>query len=264
MRSRQVWWLLLIGLWFPNARFRTALAQESLTRDQILERWIATRLLLSKERAEWQVGKTVLQERIDLLERECDTVRRKREAAEEEIARTEEQYRELARHRDELKEAVGRVQPLLADLEQHVRALLARLPAPLEQRIRPLSRRIPENAATTKLSVGERFQNVIGILNEINKAAREVAVTSEIRDLPGGERIEATVMYLGLAQAYFCNEKGGIAGVGIPQADGWQWTLVHGRVADIAHAVAVYKNEKPAQYVPLPFRFVNQAEEGKP
>ena len=43
-----------------------------------------------------------------------------------------------------------------------------------------LVQRLPQNSADTKIGLPERFQNVIGILNEIGKANGEVTVATEI------------------------------------------------------------------------------------
>ncbi|MCS6770612.1 MAG: DUF3450 domain-containing protein [Kiritimatiellae bacterium] len=232
-----------------------------LDRAQAMERWIQTRLLLSKEREEWRVQRTILEDRIDLLEREIASIRSRTEAAEAELAKTEDQWNELNTRLEALKEATGSLAPALAGYEARVRAILPALPPPVASRIEPLSRRIPENPDQTKLGISERFQNVIGILNELNKAAREITVAGEVRELEDGARAEVTAMYLGLAQAFYSNEKGGIGGVGYPGPQGWIWQPWDDRAADFASAFAIYRNEKPAAYVPLPSRIANRMEE---
>lgn len=241
----------------PFARGQTG----TVDRAQALERWMEARLLLSKEREEWRVQRSILEDRIELLDREIETWRARARTADEDLARTEEQWRELSEQLENLKSGTASLAPALAALERRVRAILPRLPPPLASRLEPLSRRIPENPDTTRLGLGERFQNVIGILNEINKSAREITVISEVRELADGEHAEVTTMYVGLALAYFCNEKAGIAGVGYPQPGGWRWERHDDKTADIAAAIAIYRNERPAAYVALPARIGNRGEE---
>ena len=140
----------------------------------------------------------------------------------------------------------------MLNLEQRTSTLLTRLPEPIRERVKPLSQRIPEDVSDTKLSLSERFQNVIGILNEMNKCSREITEASEVRDLPDGSHAEVTVLYLGVGQAYFCNENGGVAGVGLAGPDGWAWQQSNDLVEAVADVIAVYRNEQPATYIPLP------------
>jgi hypothetical protein len=102
------------------------------------------------------------------------------------------------------------------------------------------------------MSLSERFQNVVGILNELNKFSREITEATEVRDLPDGSSAEVTVLYLGLGQAYYCNAKSGVAGVGRPGEKGWVWEPRNDLVAAVADVIAVYRNEVPAVYVGLP------------
>lgn len=240
----------------PIARAQPADAD----RAQAMERWIEARLLLSKEREEWRVQRNILNDRIDLLEREIASVRARTESAEAELKKTEDQWQDLSAQLDGLKASVSNLLPVLVVFEARVRALIPQLPPPVASRIEPLTRRIPESPEQTRLSIGERFQNVIGVLNELNKASREIAVTGETRELADGGRAEVTTMYLGLSQAFYSNEKGGLGGVGYPTRDGWRWEAHDDRAADFAAALAIYRNEKPAAYVSIPARLANESE----
>jgi hypothetical protein len=100
--------------------------------------------------------------------------------------------------------------------------------------------------------VAERAGNVIGILNEMDKFAREICVTSEVREMDDGTTAEVTSLYLGFGPAYYCNEKRGLAGVGRSGPGGWVWTQRNEIAGAVAAAVAVYRNERPASYIVLP------------
>lgn len=233
---------------------------EAADRAQALERWMEARLLLSKEREDWRVQRTILQDRIELLEREIASLREKTEAAASEMKKTDEQMESLLARRDALKSAITNLLPALAATEARVLSLLARVPAPVAERLDPLSRRVPRTPDATRAGAGERFQNVVGILNELNKASREILVVGEVRELPGGERAEVTTMYLGFAQALYSNEKGGLGGIGHPGPNGWTWEAHDARAADFAASLGVYRNEKPAAYISIPARIANTAE----
>lgn len=231
-----------------------AWGQEDLeTARQSLAKWLETERLVSKEEQDWRVGKELLQERIDLLRRETESLREKIAQTKKETSETTAKVAELKAQNAQLKSAVT---PLSADIKQfelRTLAILPWTPEPVRLRVAPLTQRIPANPAESKLSLSERYQNVIGTLNELNKAARELSVSGEVRKLADGRQVEATVFYIGMSQAYYVNEKSGVAGIGkLGPLGTWMWEERNDMVAAISQVLGIYKSEKPAAYVPLP------------
>jgi FtsZ-binding cell division protein ZapB len=218
-----------------------------------LSKWVDTKRLISQEQQEWRVGRELLTERQVLVQREIDSLRERTAQARADSTEADKKADELKAQNAELLAATAGLGATIAQLEGRVKALLARSPAPIVERVKPLSQRIPANPANTKLALSERFQNIIGILNEMNKFGREVTVVSEVRELPDKSSAEVSVLYLGLAQAYYCNVKSGLAGIGRPAPDGWKWEARNDCAQAIADALAVYRNERPADYIALPF-----------
>jgi len=218
-----------------------------------LDRWVQTKQLLSQEKQQWRLERELIADRISLLAQEAEALREKSRRAREGIGETEAKLVELRKERDALKTATAGLDTAATGAEQRVLALLARAPAPIRERVRPLSQSIPKNPADTKMSLSQRFQNVIGILNEINKFAASVTVASEVRELGEDTSAEVTTLYAGMSQAYYCNANGGLGGYGRPGTNGWEWTQANGIAAAVADVVAIYRNERAAGYVALPF-----------
>jgi hypothetical protein len=217
-----------------------------------LEKWIETQRLISMEKQDWRTGRELLEERTELVQREIASFREKTAQATNDIGEADLKLAEMKAENDELKTATEGLEAAIVGLEARVQDLLARSPEPIRQRVKPLSQRIPKNPAETETGMPERFQNVIGILNEMNKFCREITEASEVRDLPDGSSAEVSVLYLGLGQAYYCNLNGGVAGVGRPAEEGWAWEPLNPLAPSMAEVLAVHRNEKPAVYVPLP------------
>ncbi|MBE7557726.1 DUF3450 family protein [bacterium] len=218
-----------------------------------LQQWVETERLLSREKRDAALAREMLNQRITLVEREIEVWREKVREADKSIAETDKAQTGMAAENRRLREASVRLEGILLGLEARTRALLPRLPAPIRERLQPLSQRIPADAsAETRLTLAERFQNVVGILNELNKADRDVLVCSEVRELPDGSAVQATVVYLGLAQGYYVAGGGGIAGVGFPMREGWLWKSKNEAAAEIARAIAILQNEQVASFVHLP------------
>lgn len=221
---------------------------------ETLDKWVETRRVISQEEHDWELGREMLNERVELVKREIDSIQGKMGEAKKNITEADKNRVALVEENEKLKEASTALNSVVLNLEKKTKALLERLPDPIRERIKPLSQRLPDNPQETKLSLSERFQNVVGILNEINKFNREITTTSEVRSLPDGSSAEVTALYVGLGQAYYVNASKTVAGIGNISDKGWIWTPANESAKQIADAVAVLKNEKVASFVQLPIK----------
>jgi hypothetical protein len=220
----------------------------------LISEWVRVSDLISKERTDWEISRELLQDQIALRRAEIESLRKSIAEAEESIAKADERRRGLDRELEGLNEAARAVQSAVVEYEARIVKLLKLLPDPIRERVKPLSQQIPEDPETTKILLGTRFRNVVGILNEVNKFNREITVTSEVRSLPDGTTVEVTSMYVGIGQGYYVSPDGKAAGVGRPSPDGWAWTPANDAAAAIAKAIAIHKNEEVASFVQLPIR----------
>lgn len=223
-----------------------------------LEKWVETRRLISQEKRDWVTGREVLVDRIELLQREIEALRGRVAETGKGLATNQATETELAAEKQTLAAAADGLRQALPALETATHQLLARLPERVRTLVAPISQRIPtesaeSQAATSRARVAERFAPVIGVLNELNKAQREIVVTKEVHALPDGTRAEVDVLYLGIGSAFYVNAKGDAAGVGTAAPDGWVWTPAPEHAAAIAAAIAVHQGAT-AVFVPLPIR----------
>jgi len=217
-----------------------------------LKKWVEIRRLLSQEKRDWALSREVLNERLDLVQREIEAQRAKIGEAENSMAEVDHKWADLSEENEALKAATAALSSTLTALENRTQTLLKRLPEPIRVRVRPLSQRLPADPDETKLSLSERFQNIIGILNEVNKFNRDITVTSEVRQLPDGTSAEVTALYVGISAAYYVSRDGRSAGMGTASPDGWVWQAANDDAAQIAAAIAILKNEQVASFVKLP------------
>ena len=216
-----------------------------------LSKWIETQQIISKERNDWQQGKEILQGRIELVAKEVATLDEKIKQAQTNVAESKKGYDDLIAEREQLKAAAAQLVASVTTMESEVRKLSKMLPDPVRQKLQPLFQRLPEDPATTKVSVAERFQNVLGILNEVNKANSEMTVVYEVRTLPDGSNAEVQCIYVGLAQAYYISPRGE-AGIGRPTADGWKWQAAPNAANGILTALEIIQGKHAPAFVPLP------------
>ena len=214
-------------------------------------KWIETQQIISKERNEWQQGKEILVGRLDLVQKEFGGLDEKIKQAEASIAESGAKRSSLAAEKERL-EAVGvQLTEAVTSLEREVRRLFKQMPEPLQARLQPLYVRVPEDPAVTHASVAERFQNVLGILNELNKSNTEISVSYEVHNLSDGKPAEVRALYVGLAQAYFVSS-GGDAGIGRPSEDGWKWEAAKPLAGEILTALEIIQGKHSPAFLPLP------------
>jgi hypothetical protein len=216
-----------------------------------LEKWVETRRIISKERQDWALGKEVLGDRIEIVADEIKSLRERIEESEGDIAEADRKRAELLLQNEQLKDASASLEEAILGLEQRTLALIPRLPQPLQERIKPLSQQLPKGEA---LSLSIRFQNVIGLLNAVNKFNTEITHTNEVHDLGWGTSAEVTAMYLGLGQSYYVNADGTSAAVGRPNSEGWEWSAATEQAADVQRAIMILKDEAQPAFVRLPVR----------
>ena len=223
------------------------------TRD-VLDRWVETRRIISEEAREWALGKDILESRIDVVKRDLAAAKERVVETEKSITDADRKRAELVDQSEKLKSASAELAATASALETRVKDLVRRLPDPIRDKIRPLSQRLPADPAKSELPIAVRFQNLVGIVNEVNKFAREITMTSEIRSLADGSSSEVTVVYIGIAQAYYAGSGGKIAGFGSAGPEGWTWTAANEMAPQVSKLVAILKNESPAEFVPLPLK----------
>jgi hypothetical protein len=216
-------------------------------------KWVGTQQIIFKERREWDQEREILAARTEAVRKEIAQV-------EERLAGTRQAAVEAAGRRAAVEaesEALRRTGLGLAEAvtqhEDHLRRLARALPAPLAEKVAPLYQRMPAAGAPARASVAERFQNVLGILNEINRMNGEITLASEIRTLSDGRPSEVRTVYLGLAQAYYLSA-GGEAGIGRPGEDGWAWESAPDLAPHLAEVVEILQNKRSPRFVALPVR----------
>lgn len=218
----------------------------------IIEQWVETQRIISKEKRDLKLAKEILHERIDLVQREINSLHGKIGVAEESIAEADKKRADMVEENEQLKTASASLIDTLVLLESRTRQLIVHLPAPIRERIKPLSQRLPDDTKETKQSISERFQNVVGILNEVDKFNRTITLNTEVRTMDDGKSVEVTALYIGIGQGYYASADGTIAGIGHSSDTGWEWKSANEAAPQINDIIAVLNNEKAASFIQVP------------
>ncbi|HZL99823.1 MAG TPA: DUF3450 family protein [Planctomycetota bacterium] len=216
-----------------------------------MEKWIETQQIISKERNDWNQGKEILLGRLELVQKEVATLEEAIARDQASVAEANAKKAELLAENAQLESAGAQLTAAVAGMEGEVRELYRRLPEPLQTTLQPLFQRMPTESTTTTVAVAERFQNVLGILDAVNKANNEISVSYEVRTLADGAPSEVKVIYIGLAQAYYVSARGE-AGTGRPGTEGWTWEPSPAIAKDVAVALEILEGKHTPAFVPLP------------
>lgn len=240
----------------PAAQGQTPVSAAATAMDEtrgLLQQWAATQRMISSERTEWETGKAMLQGRIQLLKISIEETEKKIAEAKLKLEDVKKRTSEAEIEKAQIREASDALIATAPELEKGVKALFAQVPGIVQEKVRVLHDRIPKEGAEVKnITAAERFQNVLGILNELNKANNELNSIPEIHDLGNGKKAEVKVVYVGLGQGYFVNSNGDIGGLGLPTANGWQWTVDAAIAPKMRELVEVMKKAVAPKLVELP------------
>ncbi|MFW6217580.1 MAG: DUF3450 family protein [Verrucomicrobiota bacterium] len=224
------------------------------TRD-VLDQWVETRQILSEEKSAWRTEKTILEDTEQLLASELERLEDAIADLEDSATAADEERASLNEEKERLAAASSVVEDDLGGLETRMKAIVAKLPEPLVEKIKPLIRRLPEDAADTDLSLGERVQNVVGILSQTDKFNTSITLSSESQERDGGKVVQVSTLYWGLAAAYFVDDSTDYAGIGLPSEDGeWTWTEIEGAGPQVKQLLEVYDGSAEIQFIEVPAR----------
>ena len=218
-----------------------------------MDKWIETQQILSKERKDWQQGKEILLGRLELVKTEIGTLEEKIKQAESNVGETNRKRNDLLAENDQLKGVSTQLTEAVTGIEAQIRRMFKQLPEPVRATLQPLYQRMPTDQATTRVSVAERFQNVLGILNELNKTNSDITVSYEVHNLANGKPSEVKTIYVGLAQGYYVSASGD-AGIGRPSGEGWTWEQSEDSAREILTALDILQGKQAPAFVPLPVK----------
>ena len=214
-------------------------------------KWLSTQQLIFQERKDWQDAKEILVARIAAAEREITALQAKVDESDGKLNELSHSSSLAVSTEAKLADSSRHMATAVTQLETDVVRLCKMLPAGVLEKVTPLRQRIPADPATTRASVAERMQNVLGILNMINEANGQISLVTEVRPLSDGKPSEVKTVYVGLGQAYFLSASGE-AGIGRPTPDGWTWTAANDIAPRVAQTIEILENKAKPGFVPLP------------
>jgi len=222
----------------------------------VLEQWIETENVISREKTDWEVEKVSITDLIRVHRQELESLETQIAESETKTTEADKQRASLLEEDDALKTVSKSVAERLVGFENQIREMVARFPEPLRQQIDQLYSRLPADSEDTNLEVTVRMQNIVGILTQIDKFNNAVEINDVSRSFDDvEERVFVDVVYLGLAVGYYADEGGKHAGITYPTDEGWVWEARNELAPDILDLIDIYKKSAAdARFIPLPVK----------
>jgi len=218
-----------------------------------IEKWVQTRQLIAKRNADWRVERESIGQTIGLLQREIDLLKEAIDKSEQVDSESDAEKKRITLSLEDLKKANNVVDAALWGMERQALALMALFPDPLKDRTSNVRSRIPlEKKDLRGRSAAERMQNVVAMLNEADRFNSAITLAIEVRKDAEGKDRQVQALYLGLGHAYYSDQGGSFAGVGVPGETDWTWEEKPELGSTIRKVIDIYENERSAEFVPVP------------
>ena len=218
-----------------------------------IEKWVQTRQLIARRNADWRVERESIGQTIGLLQREIDLLKGEIDKSEQVDSEADAEKKRITLSLEDLKKANKVVDAALWGMERQALELMARFPDPLKDRTSNVRSRIPlKKEDLSGRSAAERMQNVVAMLNEADRFNSAITLAIEVRKDAQGKERQVQALYLGLGHAYYADQGGSFAGVGVPGAEGWTWTVNAELGSTIRKVIDIYENERKAEFIAIP------------
>jgi len=218
-----------------------------------IEKWVQTRQLIARRDADWRVERQNIGQSVGLLQREIDLLKEAIDKSEQVDSEADAEKKRITLSLEDLKKANKVVDAALWGMERQALALMTSFPDPLKDRTSNVRSRIPLKKEDLRgRSAAERMQNVVAMLNEADRFNSAITLAIEVRKDAEGKDRQVQALYLGLGHAYYADQSGSFAGVGVPGAEGWTWTVNAELGSTIRKVIDIYENERKAEFIAIP------------
>ena len=222
---------------------------------EVFQELVASRQEIATGQSLWRIQRQSLRDTIELLGLEIELLDKRIADTEAASTQAEKDRIRLNGEIEELKEASAVVATVIRDFEVRMVKLVNALPAEIKSNLERLTNRIPDrNTPENRIraSLGERLQNIVGLLDQMEVFNNGIHVLNEVRNI-GGQNVSLKVLYIGLAGAYYVNTDLGVAGYGAVNSEsGWTGHDDPLLVESVDRAIQVYESKIPAEFVLLP------------
>lgn len=222
--------------------------------------WLKARAETVRLQTEWATQRELLESTVHAVEERAANVEARRDELKARTASEREELDTMAARNQATAAAFQATETQLKGVVEKLLRLRATLPprlaAALELPYRSLA------GAGAGLSVGERMQLTMTVLNRCVQFNRVVTHGEEVIQLPGEPTARSLeVIYWGLSHGYALDRTANRAWLGAPGPQGWQWEPRPDAAQAVAELIAIADDKTEPEFVNVPAQLHRAAAE---
>jgi len=217
--------------------------------EKVATEWVKTRAETVRLETEWGSQQALLQSMVDALEQRSKVIQERKQLLEVQTARDREELESLGKKNDYSRTGL---QTSEARLKEATKDLLALRPF-LPPRLSTALDLAYQSLGDPGLSVGDRMQYAMTILNRCLQFNRAITASEEVLALPGEAAPKSLeVMYWGLSHGYALDRAAGKVWLGSPGPSGWQWEAQAATAGQVARLLAIAADRADPEFIVTP------------
>jgi hypothetical protein len=222
--------------------------------------WLKTRAETVRLQTEWATQRELLESTVHAVEERAASAEARRDELKARTAQEREELDTMAARNQATAASFQATEAQLKGITEKLLRLRATLPprlsAALELPYRSLA------GAGAELSVGERMQLAMTVLNRCVQFNRVITHGEEVIQLPGEPAARSLeVIYWGLSHGYALDRSANRAWLGAPGPQGWQWEARPEAAKAIAEVLAIADDKTEPEFVNVPAQLHRAAAE---
>jgi hypothetical protein len=242
----RLWLLALVGAVPLHAEPTALEAVEKSAGD-----WVRVRAETARLETEWDTTRSLLESTVNGLQERAQALEAKRDFLK---AKTAKDREELATLEAANKASATGLQAVNAQLKA-MSARLFGLRASLPPRLSEALEMAYKSLAAPDLTVSERMQLTMTVLNRGTQFNRSITCEDEILTLGEGKKAQQLeVIYWGLSFGYALDRPAHQVWFGSPGPERWRWEPVPDAFDRVARLVAIYRGRSEPEFVDVPAR----------
>ena len=220
--------------------------------DGLVTQWTSLQRQQDVLLSNWRQDKPVLEQRLDLLERESKSLSEVLDQSSKQQDQVEQRRLDLLQQQTQLEQEQDALTSSLSRIAAALHTLQPQLPPPL---VAAFGKELPKLDAPER-SASEKLQTALGLLGQLADFQQKVTVNETVMKLADGEDHLVKQIYLGTAQGWYVSTDLKHAAVGVPSVDGWRW-IETDEAAAINRVLAILERKQSPELVSVPARLAN-------
>ncbi len=215
--------------------------------DELTTQWTTLQHQQDVLTSNWRLEKPVLEQQLDLLERESKGLSEVFEQSSKQQGQVEQRRLELLQQQTQLEQEQAATQSSLGRITAALHGLYPQLPPPL---VLAWNQTLPKLDEPTR-TASDKLQIALELLSKLSDFQQKLTLNETVMPLKDGQDYLVKQVYLGLSHGWYVTADLKHAAMGRADVNGWQWTDTD-EAAAIAHMIGILERKQSPELVSLP------------